>query len=741
MRLKLQSTAGDGTKLEFTAHGEGIVEISLNTSVSEKYQVLGTSDWEIVSEDLVRVYLNGLGQHQIQVLPTDNILPLIKNTQLSSDWNKDIAFQISASDFDGTADSIQIKTQPANGTVVFNGLQGIYTPNPDFFGKDSISVVAIDNEGGLSLPGTIDIIIQRPNTADGLANYNIMNRHFVLDGEFEEWDALELAASDPIDANNPNDKLDFRNVTLAHNEEKFFIGYTSELPAPLNWGHNIFIDLDANLGTGYQYWFVGGDVLIQGGNFYQYLGGGTDWNWQKLPVSQVATNSSMTQFEIAIDRNALGSSQYCKMVFLADNRVYSGSSFDFVPDGFTSNAEIIEYYFVNPNGNFAPSATPDSRVILTNSSLDLNLSGIDRESSDLSFQIVTQPSSGTLNGTAPAVSYTPNSGFSGNDYFEFIVSDGELNSEPARVDVSIIEFPAEGVFSNDGSQVFLDGDLTDWKSLTLLPSDSSEVLDSESGIDWKNAYIAHDETSLFFAIDNYYPITLNWGLMVFIDSDQNQETGFKLSQVPGYGFDLMVQAAGIFQYAGTGVDWKWNLVGFTDRGVNGNIMEFRVPTNALINLQPSATVDIVFYGDNAAFGSSAGIDLHPDAGSSFGAVWSYTLSHLNQQTFNNDQPIQISGSYNHTLSVFGNLPEALNPSLMEELPSKPIVLKLKILSEPRKVWKLQKSNDLKAWESIFSWKIYGNESQTILPPDTFNEYPNHLFLRGISPVTELDSGL
>lgn len=741
MRLNLQSTTGDGTKLEFSAFGEGAVEVTLNTAVHDKFQVLGSSKWEIVSKNLIRVHLQGLVQHQIQIFPTDNILPFVTDMQLDSNWNEDLTFELNTTDFDGSVETIQVNTSPVNGSIVFDGLQATYTPDADFFGTETISVIAVDDQGGLSAPGIIEINIQKTNVADGLANFNFMNRNVVIDGEFDEWDALEVAVIDPIDATATNDKLDFRNITLAHNDDKFFISYTSELPATPNWGHNIYIDIDANIGTGYQYWHVGGDILIQGGIFYQYLGSGTDWNWQQLPVIQFSSNSEITQFELAVDRTAFGDSQYCKLVFLADNFAYSGSTFDFAPDGFTEQAETIEYYFVDPNSNFPPSATPDSRVILADSSVDLMLTGVDRESANLSFQITTQPQNGTLIGTAPAVSYSPNPGFIGSDFFEFTVSDGELASQPARVDISIIEFPAGGIFSNDGSQIFLDGDLSEWQSLFPLPSDASEVQNSDSGIDWKNAYLAHDNASLFIAIENIHPITLNWGLMIFIDSDQNQETGFMLGAVPGHGFDIMVQAAGIFQYAGSGADWNWTSLGFTDRGVDENVMEFRVPTSAFQNLSASGVIDIVFYGDNAAFGNAAGLDLHPDAGSSFGSVWSYQLSEIAQQTNLEDQPVQIAENYNHTLSIYGRLPEALNPSLINDFNSEPLVFTLKILSEPRKVWELQKSENLKSWQSISSWIIYGNQSQTILPPEVFSDDPPYFFLKGVSQESKPNSNL
>lgn len=740
MRMKLISTNGDGTNLDFAVQGEGQVEISLNAVNGEKYQLQGMRNYEYLSQDLIRVDLSPIGSHNIQIRRTDNILPIVQDVSIMGDMDAAISFALDVSDFDGTVQSVEVSIPPTHGTLVFTGFKGVYTPNPGFTGVDGFEISVIDDKGARSLAASGAIKINKINSADGLANYNVMNRDFVLDGNFDEWESLESIIIDPVDATEPLDQLDFREISLAHNSDKLFIRYTSEKAAALNWAHNIYLDLDANPGTGYQFWYLGADFLIQAGKAYKYLGTGADWNWQALPDAQIAHDSLVKNFEISINRAVLGSSPYVKLAMLSDNFAYpGGSTFDFVPDGFTTTGETLEYYFVDPNSNFPPSATPDSAVVLKNSSHQFRLNGIDRESAQLSYQITSQPQHGLLDGLPPNISYIPDPGYLGEDSFKFVVSDGTSVSASADVSIRVIELPADNIFSNDGSNVFLDGNLSEWKTLTPLPSDTAQSLEPGAGIDWNTGYLAHDSSSLFVAVESAYPIALNWGFMVFIDTDLNGTTGFQLGAVPGKGFDVMVQGSSIFSYSGTGPDWNWNFVAFTDRGVNDNVIEFRVPTSALGAQTFPKKLELVFYGDNAAFTGGSTVDIYPNADSVVGPVWTYELRDIPSPQNEDDQPVQIVQAINHTLSVYDRAPVA--QASADDSTSDPLLFQMEFSADPRSTWNLEKSLDLNDWSIINNWKVYGAESHIYLEPKHFEGIDPAFFLRGIQATSPGSNGL
>jgi len=62
------------------------------------------------------------------------------------------------------------------------------------------------------------------------------------------------------------------------------------------------------------------------------------------------------------------------------------------------------------------------------SSVDITLVASDVDNDPLTYSVVTQPSNGTLSGTPPDLSYSPDENFHGSDTFTFQANDGLLNS-------------------------------------------------------------------------------------------------------------------------------------------------------------------------------------------------------------------------------------------------------------------------------------------------------------------------
>jgi hypothetical protein len=94
--------------------------------------------------------------------------------------------------------------------------------------------------------------------------------------------------------------------------------------------------------------------------------------------------------------------------------------------------------------NHAPVANPQTLNLSAGQAIAITLSGSDADGNALSYSLVagSGPVSGTLTGTPPNVSYTPNAGFIGNDSFQFRVNDGQLNSVPATVSLDVVAAPA-----------------------------------------------------------------------------------------------------------------------------------------------------------------------------------------------------------------------------------------------------------------------------------------------------------
>ncbi|MCB1606416.1 MAG: cadherin-like domain-containing protein, partial [Xanthomonadales bacterium] len=93
--------------------------------------------------------------------------------------------------------------------------------------------------------------------------------------------------------------------------------------------------------------------------------------------------------------------------------------------------------------NLPPVANPQAVSTLEDQALVITLSGSDPNGDPLSFAITTGPTQGTLGPvtqltpTSAQVTYTPNADYFGADSLAFIVNDGQVNSPPATVSITV----------------------------------------------------------------------------------------------------------------------------------------------------------------------------------------------------------------------------------------------------------------------------------------------------------------
>ncbi|HZE96062.1 MAG TPA: Ig-like domain-containing protein [Planctomycetota bacterium] len=89
--------------------------------------------------------------------------------------------------------------------------------------------------------------------------------------------------------------------------------------------------------------------------------------------------------------------------------------------------------------NAPPVANAQSVTTAPNTPVGITLTGSDPTGDPITFELVTGsgPFLGVLSGTAPNLTYTPNSGVTGSDSFMFRVDDGITDSAPVTVSLSI----------------------------------------------------------------------------------------------------------------------------------------------------------------------------------------------------------------------------------------------------------------------------------------------------------------
>ncbi len=88
-----------------------------------------------------------------------------------------------------------------------------------------------------------------------------------------------------------------------------------------------------------------------------------------------------------------------------------------------------------------PTANNQSVSTMQNQAKAIALTGADPQGSNLTYTVLTSPTHGSRTGTPPSVTYTPTTGYIGNDQFTFKVNDGEFDSAPATVSIQVLAPP------------------------------------------------------------------------------------------------------------------------------------------------------------------------------------------------------------------------------------------------------------------------------------------------------------
>jgi len=125
------------------------------------------------------------------------------------------------------------------------------------------------------------------------------------------------------------------------------------------------------------------------------------------------------------------------------------------PDSFTYDAYDGAAYSAEATvsitviGNHPPTADNKSVTTSEDTAVNITLTGSDADSDPLTFSVVSGPSNGTLSGTAPNLTYTPNPNWSGSDTFTYKANDGTADSAAATVTILVNPVNDPPVANND----------------------------------------------------------------------------------------------------------------------------------------------------------------------------------------------------------------------------------------------------------------------------------------------------
>lgn len=631
--------------------------------------------------------------------PPSNIAPTALADTATVDFGETIQINVLAndSDPDGTIDpgTVEIVTAPVAGSATVIPSTGAiaYSHDSRTFSEVVLTYRVADDKGLYSAPATLTISVNPPVT--DAPYYPVAGR--TIDGDLSEWSDIPAIGTDPRDATLPGDRLDWKSLHLAHNDQSLFMAYESYLPIELNWGHNLYIDTDSSSDTGFRYSTIGADYLIQQGSVYQYTGDGQTWSWAfRTSATQVVSG---TVVEMELPRSALGNPNSLRVIWYGENLAYTGGeTLDIYPNDNSS----VEYTLLAPGQNLPPAGRELTLTTLAGRPLNITLQATDPEGLPVTYNILTQPANGSLGGVAPDLTYTPADGFAGEDSFTWSASDGQLSSGPVDVNISVLPEPDSGYPSHLLSQHTIDGSLTEWADIPVMATDPADAtVSGQTSLDWREVRIANSANALLIAARSEAVTPMNWAWNFFIDTDLTETTGFRGTFGDlDIGAELLLQGQYLFRFTGTGpTDWSWQFLTSVTQASTGSTHEWRILLDQLGSPQ---RIHAVLLADNGAFGSGLPQDYLPDlatAGAQSYLRYEIAAGTSGQTQDGNSGAVDVRRPEPFVIELIPDIPSAIND------PGTPgqqslTTLKLNLMAYQGDVWTMEVSTDLNGWSPL-----------------------------------------
>lgn len=357
-----------------------------------------------------------------------NDAPVANGQSLSTPEDTSLSITLTGSDPDGDPLTYSIVNQPVNGTLSGIAPNMTYTPSANYHGSDSFTFKV--NDGTVdSNTATVTITVTPVNDAPVAEEQSVSTtedaaKTIVLVGTDADGDAMtysivtgpshgSLSGTGSIKTYTPaanfngSDSFTFKvnDGTVDSNTATVTITVTPVNDAPVAADESVSTAEDASKA-----------ITLSGSD--------ADHDPITYRVITLPAHGSLTGTAPALT--------------YAPEANYNGTdSFTFVTnDGTIDSVPATVTIDITPV-NDAPIANGQAVVTSENTAVEITLTGIDVENSALTFSIESGPSNGTLTGSGAARTYQPAAGYEGEDSFTFIANDGELNSEPATVSITI----------------------------------------------------------------------------------------------------------------------------------------------------------------------------------------------------------------------------------------------------------------------------------------------------------------
>lgn len=370
---------------------------------------------------------SGAATVAITVTPV-NDAPTALSQNLGTPEDTQLAITLSGSDVENDPLTFQIVTSPAHGSLSGTAPNLIYLPATNYNGSDSFTYRANDGHT-VSASATVSISIQpvedapvanaQSVTTDEDTPLSITLSGGDVDGESLFFEAVTQPQHGTLSGTAPN--LIYTPGTNFNGTDSFTFEVSDSI-------------LDSDPATVSVVVRPVNDVPIAD---TQVITTPEDTATNLTLTASDVDGDSLSYAVVTTPANGTLSGTPPHLVFSPQANFNGTNTFTFTAsDGNSTSAPVTVTLIVTPV-NDAPIAIAQALTLDEDIPAAITLSATDVENDSLSFTILNGPTNGTLSGTAPHLTYTPTSNFNGLDAFTFEANDGQTNSLPASVILTV----------------------------------------------------------------------------------------------------------------------------------------------------------------------------------------------------------------------------------------------------------------------------------------------------------------
>ncbi|HET7504427.1 MAG TPA: Ig-like domain-containing protein [Kofleriaceae bacterium] len=365
------------------------------------------------------------GQAFVSVLSVDDAPVALSDSQMV---HRSATIRLRASDAEGDPISYEIVTGPEHGTLTGEPPNVEYTAESGFFGEDQI-VFRVRGSGGPSEPATFLLEVAQDQAPSAFSGSALASEDqaigIFLSGTDPELDPLTytieqapqhgtLSGTAPALVYTPdqdfhgNDSFKFsvRDGLLTSNTATISLTVSPVNDPPVATGQTISTSEDAPVTVT----LAGSDV---------------DGDSLSFQVQQNPLNGTITPGFGAV------------RTYTPAANFHGTDSFTYrVSDIFTSSSTVTVTIDVTSVED-PPVAASFTRMLSEDVPVSFALQGSDGDGDPIEYALASQPANGTLTGTPPNVTYTPNLNFNGQDSFTYTVTSGGTTSPAGTVTLKV----------------------------------------------------------------------------------------------------------------------------------------------------------------------------------------------------------------------------------------------------------------------------------------------------------------